>query len=157
MTTDEKVAEYLASIGVTYTATYAGVTTRENWECDAWRCKLANHEFEFYTGLGHRKEPKGWEANHLKDKYGNNHKQTTEWKKACKPVPPPAASLLYSLILDRSAGTQTFDSWCAEIGYDPDSRKALATYLGCLANTAKLELMFTPEQLAELETMLEDY
>lgn len=130
MTTDEKVAEYLTSIGIPYTATYAGATVRENWKCDVWRCKLANQEFEFFTGLGHRNP---------------------------KPVPPSAASLLYSLILDRSAGTQTFDNWCAEIGYDPDSRKALATYLACQANAVKLERVFTSEQLAELETMLEDY
>lgn len=130
MTTDEKVAAYLEANGIPYTAAYVGATTRENWGCDAWRCTLAGQDFEFYTGMGHRKPD---------------------------PVAPTAASLLYSLLLDRSAGLQTFYTWCAEIGYDTDSRKALAIYLACQANTIKLEQVTKPAQLAELETLLEDY
>jgi hypothetical protein len=41
---------------------------------------------------------------------------------------PTAAELLYSILSDLSADGMGFDDFCADYGYDPDSRKAYATW-----------------------------
>ncbi len=48
-----------------------------------------------------------------------------------KATPPNAASVLSSLIGDSICSLESFEDFCAELGYDTDSRKALATYLAC--------------------------
>jgi hypothetical protein len=41
---------------------------------------------------------------------------------------PKLADVLYSLLLDGEAADETFEDWCANYGYDSDSRKAEATF-----------------------------
>jgi hypothetical protein len=52
-------------------------------------------------------------------------------REAMIPVPPSAADVLYSLISDSDACDKAFEEWAGDLGYDTDSRKALATYLEC--------------------------
>lgn len=53
---------------------------------------------------------------------------------------PTAADVLYCLISDASvADCPNFESWCADMGYDTDSRKALATFEACKAMAPKLQ------------------
>ena len=44
---------------------------------------------------------------------------------------PTAADVLYSVIMDTSAGEYDFDDFCGEFGYDDDSRKAEKTWKSC--------------------------
>ena len=44
---------------------------------------------------------------------------------------PEVEDVVYSLVLDADACSQTFDEWCNNYGYNNDSRKALAMYLKC--------------------------
>jgi hypothetical protein len=60
-------------------------------------------------------------------------------------------------LLDSSAADSSFDDWCADYGYDTDSRKALESYLECQQTSIKLRKVFTNSQLETLQTMLEDY
>lgn len=45
---------------------------------------------------------------------------------------PTASDVLESLSLDAYALSVSFDEWCADFGYDTDSRSALATYRACV-------------------------
>ena len=53
---------------------------------------------------------------------------------------PSAADVLSCLISDALSveSASDFEDWCSELGYDPDSRKALATYNACEASAVKL-------------------
>lgn len=47
------------------------------------------------------------------------------------PKPPEVRDVLNSLSLDCSIGDQSFDDFCADLGYDTDSRKAYASWEAC--------------------------
>lgn len=162
---DKAVADYLATIGVTFTAALVGATERDGWECDEWRVKLvkraqsggkmAELATAYYTGTGHRasKAPmphsvkinphslhaEGWRAQNL------------------RPVTPTAASVLHGLLLDASSADANFLDWCGDFGYDTDSRKALTVYEACCSTRADVHNLFTRDERAALATMLEDY
>ena len=44
---------------------------------------------------------------------------------------PRAADVLSSLVSDASSVHESFEDWCANYGYDTDSRKAERTYKAC--------------------------
>jgi hypothetical protein len=54
------------------------------------------------------------------------------------PNGPDALTVLSALIMDGYAEDSSFEDWCAEFGYDIDSRKAHATYEACRENAGKL-------------------
>lgn len=47
------------------------------------------------------------------------------------PRPPKAVEVIQSLALDASVGDQPFGDFCADLGYDTDSRKAYAAWEQC--------------------------
>lgn len=49
-----------------------------------------------------------------------------------------AADVLSCLALDAGSTNQSFESWCADLGYDSDSRRAEATYKACQRNAVRL-------------------
>jgi hypothetical protein len=53
---------------------------------------------------------------------------------------PTAPDVLECLLSDAATvdSAQSFDEWCAELGYDSDSRKAERTYEACKAQTEQL-------------------
>lgn len=112
--------------------------------------------FEYFTGLGHRKENPITVRNLLRQGY-KRHLHASRFADATTPIPPPAAGVLHSLILDSSACDQSFSDWCSEFGYDTDSRKALATYEACQQNADKLKKVFSREQIESIRAALEDY
>jgi len=175
---DEKraqIEQILTDAQVKFSAMYRGETTRDDdWKCDEWSCtfrKIRTNEpqyamgaglggkvekFEFYTGLGHREENPVTVRNLLQQGY-KRHLHASRFFDAAKPVPPHAADVLYSLILDSSACEMSFADWCANFGYDTDSRKAFATYEACQQNANKLSRIFTHAQIASIREALEDY
>lgn len=56
-----------------------------------------------------------------------------------RPTAPSAADVLACLISDAELADQYFEDWCEELGEDPDSRKALATYLSCQESGSKVK------------------
>ena len=52
---------------------------------------------------------------------------------------PSAADVLYCLLRDASLGEGSFRDYCADLGVDEDSRKALASYEACKRTARKLE------------------
>lgn len=103
-----------------------------NWQetCYHWRAHINNQDFDFYTGAG-------WVT------------------KAGTPKRPKLDDVLHSLVSDSDACELSFNEWCENIGYDNDSRQALATYLLCQENTHKL--IKAGINLAEQRERLQDY
>ncbi len=63
---------------------------------------------------------------------------------------PTAADVLSCLASDASGATGTFEDWCADYGYDVDSRKAEKTYKIIQRQASKLESLLGPELYEEL-------
>jgi hypothetical protein len=176
------VNELLAAAGVTFSAIHRGARvkdkTKENprgWECDAWSVAFqkgdgreALEEFDYFTGTGHRQylvphsqpakfRPPGWqptvkEAGSPRTLYREQYDRNN-----LRAVAPQAADVLYSLLLDSSAASQSFESWASEFGYDTDSRKAEATYRACQQNADKLARVLDATTRAEPARILEDF
>lgn len=51
---------------------------------------------------------------------------------------------------------ETFEEFCADFGYDEDSRKAEKTYKQCAAHTKKLRAYFSPEELQMIQNFEND-
>lgn len=78
---------------------------------------------------------------------------------------PTAADVLDCLLSDASGAEQSFEDWAADLGCDPDSRKAEATYRAVIAQTAKLRRLLgedfgaatrDPESWVHAHTVRED-
>lgn len=79
-----------------------------------------------------------------------------EWADVCAiianaaKVAPDVGEVLGCVARDAEAMHQTFPDWCAEYGYDDDSRKAEAVYNACLEGGRKLRAFLTPDTIAKL-------
>lgn len=60
------------------------------------------------------------------------------------PIPPNAYDVLVCLT---KYDPGTFENFCADYGYDEDSRKAYSTYEGVVEEWNEVSALFTPEQL----------
>ena len=130
---EKSIEDYVVNTcGLTYSVHYTGLHNHDNWACDGWSFIIKGQVFDYFTGLGHR-------------------------DKSAKPQIPPIAGVLYSLILDGSACTESFASWCDNFGYATDSRKALKIYEQCLEGFDKLWKVFTTAQIEHITGLLEDY
>lgn len=58
-----------------------------------------------------------------------------------RPNVPDIVSVLYCLVSDAELGNDTFEDFCGNLGLDTDSRKALESYLGCQATSAKFRAL----------------
>ena len=168
--TENKVDDFLSSLGVTYSVFPAGTgLKRDNWECDGWRVVFAkgdkNESFDYFTGIGHRVifKPDQYNIDRqaLSDCVNKRSIMAENIRKnmadCVKPFAPFAASVLFSLINDGQALCLSFNQWCVEYGYDPDSMKAFRTYQSCCEIGEKLERVFTRRQITELAEILADY
>lgn len=151
---DKQVDEALARYNIKFAARYIGETVKwEGQAVDHYRVKLGAFETDFYQGLGHRKAIRPMPSYIKGDRYAMD-----EWKRFhLKPVAPTAATVLYCLLYDASAVDQRFADWANEMGYDTDSRKALAIYEACCDTGRELRKVFTAAQRADLRGMLQEY
>ena len=83
---------------------------------------------EYHTGKAHRKI----------GQIAIPHRPTLHQWQQSKPTQPKLVDVIHSIVLDADAANQTFEDWCGDCGYDPDSRKALDTYLACQAGALNL-------------------
>jgi hypothetical protein len=148
--------------GVTFSVVLLGERTRDGWEHDAWVATFSraghSEDFDFRTGLGLRQyvtgpknptiDQAGRPGSLYREEYDRRHR---------RPVPPRAADVLYCLILDSSAADQSFESWCSEFGYNPDSRKTEAAYRACQEIADKLARVLDRRAREELAELLQDY
>lgn len=74
------------------------------------------------------------------------------------PILPNTVDVLYSLVLDADViNYSTFEEWANEFGYDPDSRKAEATYRACLQHALALRGAVGDDGLRTLQEAFQDY
>ena len=115
--------------------------------CDKYIVLIEGQDFEYSGGIGHRIEfdrfkkeafQKLMNKNPKKDK-SNLLLYIDELKKVSKPKPLNIDDVLYSLILDSQAGTESFYDFCDNYGYDNDSMKANEIYIACQKNSKKVK------------------
>lgn len=157
----------LVEAKITVSATYAGQTKRDNWECDAWRFVFerqtrpdpskpyARMTQDYYTGLGHRKSKTPMPDDIACLRPGILRR--VEWEKQnVKPVAPQVAGVIHSLILDGEADDMSFSNWCDNFGYDTDSIRAFNIYQECCACARQAREFFGRDLLAQLKTATGD-
>lgn len=165
--TDRAVWEYLQSIGVKFESVYQGGRVDNDngnkWEHDLFTVRFTRGksvmETDYRQGIGHRVMSPvtglGREAEDVGASgpvfFGYGDRMTKIYVK--KPSP---AAVLYCLLSDAAAGSELFADFCAELGYDEDSRRALAIYEACQKTAVQMR-MFTGEEREKLNELLEDY
>jgi hypothetical protein len=70
--------------------------------------------------------------------------------------PPTADEIVNALAMDAASmeNTRNFEEWCAEYGYDTDSRKAERTYRNVEKLTARLKSLIDPLGAAAWQNLL---
>lgn len=68
---------------------------------------------------------------------------------------PELPGVLNCLLSDAEAGAESFDDFCANFGYDTDSRKAERTHKACKRTAASLARLFSSSELADLRELFE--
>lgn len=63
---------------------------------------------------------------------------------------PPIDEVLSCLASDSASTEESFEDWCASLGYDSDSRKAERTYNVCVKQAEKLKNLLGDEAYEEL-------
>ena len=122
---------YVGEVPSRWTSSPKGATF-DQWAVTLFDEDGTPHVFEYFTGLGCRKERN-------------------------KPNPPKVADVLYSLLSDASAEQRNFHEWCSDYGHSLDSISALNAYRACLDTAAALRKCFSYELLAELQDLLAEY
>jgi len=157
------VDEFLKSIDVTVATVCRGERNSEGWVHDLWDVSFIRGDglrgvldTEFRTGVGHRKASIPMPADIRR--LAPNILMRVEWEKRyIKPVAPPAASILSSLILDSGIGGSTFEEFCGDFGYDTDSRKAFDTYMACQKILNKVRALFSPEEIERITDLVASF
>lgn len=161
--TDRKVTTYLKEIGVSMRVHF--VVNNENdpeWRHDLWRVYIGDYSTDYKTGLGHRVKGKV-NTKPLRDLYGidrgeivklTNYIRSTDNIHA---VLPTQASILCCLLLDSEAIEYSFNEWCDNFGYDPDSFTTFNIYQACCKTGEELRKVFKHDQIEHLRELLEDY
>ena len=70
---------------------------------------------------------------------------------------PELADVLHCLLSDAEAGAQSFEDFCADLGYDTDSRKAEKTWQACKVTAVGLNRLFSNSDLHDLRELFEGY
>ena len=160
----KRVEEQVNLLVPNCTCKYIRETQQGTWKCDQWEFTINGEKFDFFTGLGHRglteKAKREIEEEYPPPRFLGTQAYgdyLAALDAARVPKPPHVASLLFSLIRDSQAATQSFKDWCEECGYNTDSRMALEMYLECQEIESKLRAAVGCDNLARLKTLFEDY
>lgn len=90
---------------------------------------------EVKYGNDYRGDDDGWRASSnpwtVTLKNGRRRMTVPYWTGSAITDEPTAADVLESLLLDASVGDQSFHDFCADLGYDEDSRKAERLHREC--------------------------
>ena len=110
------LATFIQAHNITLSSVFLGMRTdADKWTHYAWACTLdyegRKFDFPYRCGLGHAER---------RFRFG----KTT-------PTPPNVVDVMESLQLDASCADEAFEEWCAEYGYDTDSRESERIYHAC--------------------------
>jgi hypothetical protein len=130
----------VSELGITISVSYVGYREDGEWKHDVWKVTLGFQDrklvTDYKTGIGFRKRAPGVRTERGGYTRGGEFAKTDKdamergWLAADKEK-VTVADVVSSLAIDAAGAEQTFDDWCGDLGWDTDSRKALATYLAC--------------------------
>lgn len=107
---------------ITSNAQYVGIKNDNGWQAHSWKTWLYVDGIQVY------------ECNYSKGMaFSVNDTPTTQ-------------EIIIGLHNDGYYGGESFEQWCAEFGYDDDSRKAFAIYEACQEAASKYEEIFSLEE-----------
>lgn len=139
------------------------IVSDDLWLNDKWMVIINGQTFDYHTGIGHREPLNEWwgqEFNRLmslnpkKDK-ANLTMYASKLEAVSKPKPLNIDDVLYSLVLDSQLSSEDFEDFCANLGYDEDSRKAEEIYRDCRKNAKKVKTFIN--NLEEAYELFQDY
>ena len=178
---DVAVFNFLKEKGVTFKAVNGGVNDDKEWQADLFFVSFHKagkvYRSEFKTGTGHRvgrgsgltaKDKSELakvgasvaivdQSNWTREDYKRNNNKAAAFGFRVYVATPSAANVLYCLLSDLDLGSESHADFCANLGYDEDSRKGLELYLACQKSGEELRKIFTGEEIETLREMLEDY
>lgn len=134
----------------------------ELWQHDEWKILIDDVSVDYRTGIGHRRAKGSRYVKKEFDRLMNmnpanekeNLKKHNERIASCSvPVKPNIDDVLYSLVIDCTE--ESFEDWCMDLGYDPDSRKAYSIHQECVKTKGKLEELGI--DLEEAREAFQDY
>jgi hypothetical protein len=121
----------------------------EGWEHWAWVVRLERFgsPYKYTEDIPYR----------MGSAHVEKRKPVASWMpKVVTPKAPDAATIVHSLILDSSACDESHADWCANFGYDEDSRKAMDIYLACQKSGTMLR-KFLGKDLEAVKEAAQDY
>jgi hypothetical protein len=107
------------------------------------------HTFDYTAGAAHTKSYKLDQRNKFAIKEECERNQFN--------VKPDPRDVFYSLLSDASFVAYSFEDFCAELGYDEDSRKAYEIFKQTQETARKLRNAFGDETLERLRELFADY
>lgn len=111
------------------------------WPHDLWLVTINGQRIDYKTGIGLRE----------KSKFPKD-----SWKyRVDTPKAPKIDDIIYSLLTDWQVSKDSFEEFCANCGYDTDSRKGLDIYLACQDSGQKL--LKIGINLEQAQTAFENY
>lgn len=118
---------------------------------DSWRCGFTENEENLCHHWGRKVSARFTD----KQLWSATAAKLAKFQK----VAPKLEDVAHSLLSEGSAyfDAQRFEDWAADLGYDPDSRKAEATFKACDEIGRALSRAFTPEQLEGLREWAGNY
>lgn len=182
MTYHSQLDTLIASLGITYQATFIPFSKSRNAKPDPkiselstnWKVALAKggvtFETDYQQGIGHLPEPlKFQKTSYTIDEdaairraceRGDYYARTrpSEYLKG-RPLPAPELrDVLYSLAMDTSVlDSASFEEWASESGHDADSRKAEQIYQACLTVALRLRQLIGDAQMSALREAFQNY
>lgn len=96
---------------------------------------------------------------HIRPEYEREERAIYDAAARKQGLAPKPADVLHSLLSDGEAFFDglTFEDWCDNLGFDPDSRKAEAAYRACDDIGRNLARMFSLDEIAQLREAASDY
>jgi hypothetical protein len=131
---------------------------RAEWPHDLWAVTIffegRRHSIEYRTGTGWRKLALGVKRDrggyYSHGDLARDDVEAIEKGMLGKPKAPSTADVVSALAGDASGALESFDEWCANLGFSNDSIKALETYRACQKTRDALVKLFGTALLEEL-------
>ena len=152
-----------------------GVVSEGDWPCIRYSVAIGGEFFEYSLGIGHVDWKAARKAHFSATRFAGGvyftseevcflntlatggtpkDKKTTatlaaKVAKYQKKQPDPA-EVLASVCREGADADESFENWCANFGYDEDSRKAESIYRACTDNGKKARRLLSPANFAKL-------
>lgn len=170
----------LAAMGITYDARFIpqGISRNRDEKTPSlnWLCRITRHGFTYSTdytqGIAHVPNyPQGIRLTNDAAAYRRECERAAETGTyparsfaphvsyfSRKPLPAPAlCDVVYSLLGDADAGRESFADFCANYGYDEDSRSAETLWRACGETARAFSRLFSSDDRATLADLFTDY